>query len=64
MLKTNFLVAEKNCETLYFICIIIIIVVVGLFVSQDAHAHVFSFFSSVLYTNSGQANWAGGVQPN
>ena len=63
MLKTNYLLAEKLSETSYFI-FIIIIVVVGLFVSQDAHAHVFSFFSSVLYTNSGQANWAGGVQPN
>ena len=32
--------------------------------SQDVHAQVFSFFSSVLYTNSGQATWAGGVQPD
>ena len=62
MLKTNCLLAKKLSETLHFMYIIII-VVAGLFVSQDAHAHVFSFFS-VLYTNSGQANWADGVQPN
>ena len=61
MLKTNFLVAEKiiKLRTLYLSSsqLLLVCVITGCTCACF-------FFSSVLYTNFGQPNWAGGVQPN